>query len=209
MHIEISLGEVLKKSELLFKASEVSLSKLKFQSSPKTRITLALLYLSFSHQKSIHFLIESKNYSSAFALLRPQFEAFVRGVWYQTCATDQEIEGFLEGNEPPKFKRLSKDIDTKIGLNIDAFGDFNKEHWGHLCDLTHGGFQQVFNLSSSEGVIKQNFDLDSVKYMLISSILFGHFNNVIIASVAQDSIIQAELSKTFSSIFPDISIPIF
>ena len=46
------------------------------------------------HHIGIAVLLRSNINGSAFALLRPLFETFVRGAWLRHCATDNEIEKY-------------------------------------------------------------------------------------------------------------------
>src|SRR3546814_11497136 len=55
------------------------------------RIPAQLYDLALEHAASILHLIDTCRYASAFALVRCEFECFVRGAWIHHRATDAEI----------------------------------------------------------------------------------------------------------------------
>ena len=52
----------------------------------------ACLHASIEHGMAIFVLVDENLYGSALALLRLQFEAYVRGMWLAQCAADSEID---------------------------------------------------------------------------------------------------------------------
>lgn len=54
------------------------------------------------HYKAIRLLVENSFVGSAFSLLRPTFETFVRGVWLLHCASDKEVENFAKDKTSDK-----------------------------------------------------------------------------------------------------------
>jgi hypothetical protein len=67
----------------------------------RSRVAAALHQLSIEHFTGIHVLIGTGVNSAAFALYRPQFEAYLRGAGYHRCATDMQVAGLIGGKEPP------------------------------------------------------------------------------------------------------------
>ena len=56
----------------------------------KTRVSLSLLHLSLEHCRGITSLIRYEVFGSALALLRPQVEAYIRDVWFDRCAQEED-----------------------------------------------------------------------------------------------------------------------
>ncbi len=75
---------------------------LDFETTKRLRLSLSLLHLCVEHQTGIHVLVDHGVIGSAFALIRPQFEAYLKGVWFHRCATDEQISAF------PEVKNLRK-----------------------------------------------------------------------------------------------------
>ena len=73
--------------------------------STEKRILLAVSCydIVIEHHIGITVLLKSKINGSAFALVRPLFETFVRGVWLRHCATDKEIEKYINDSLGKRF----------------------------------------------------------------------------------------------------------
>ena len=102
--------------------SNILLDGVDFETSNRSRISVSLLHLSIEHQKGIHVLVGNNVIGSAFALLRPQFEAYVRGLWYNRCSTEKDLEKFISGNEPPRINDLISSIEETQGFTHGALG---------------------------------------------------------------------------------------
>ena len=150
---------MFKYSKNISEEIEDTVTKYTFQDSSKSILIVSLFELARQHHQSILLLIETKNYNSASALLRPLVEACYRANWCHTFATDKEIENLL--NDKLRFKTLNpiaKELDRKY--NVTTFSqDINI-----LNDFTHGGIQQVFRMIN-KNTIKSNYfttDLDNI-----------------------------------------------
>ncbi len=85
--------------------------------------------------------------ATAFALLRLLVEATVRGSWLSHCATDEQVENFVE----PQRKQLDMAsmqiaIDKVRGVTSDGYSlheSLYKKHWGALSEYTHTSARQV------------------------------------------------------------------
>lgn len=111
----------------------------------KDGITMGFLNLALEHHSAILTLVSGNHYCSAAALLRPQFEAFIRGVWIYHCKNDEsEIKKiYTSKNGFIGVKRCVKEIikfDPYKSGELSAFTDsvINTMH-----NLTHGGNLQV------------------------------------------------------------------
>ena len=67
----------------------------KIDATERNRIAGALYDIAEDHGKAIVLLAESSLYTSAFTLLRPLFETYIRAAWVHYCASDDEIGKFI------------------------------------------------------------------------------------------------------------------
>jgi hypothetical protein len=67
------------------------------------------------HHQAAHVLVDNDVRGSAFALYRPQFEAYTRAHWYFACASDAKLEEFVHGGEPPGMRKLADDLQETLG----------------------------------------------------------------------------------------------
>lgn len=110
----------IERSENWMLKSSALVDGLEFLSSDRSRVAASLFHLCVEHQQAVHTLVSASLMGSAFALLRPQFEAYVRGVWYHRCALDCQIGAFLAGAKPPKISPLLADIAELKDFNSDS-----------------------------------------------------------------------------------------
>lgn len=75
---------------------------LSFTRDSHNRVTVPLFHLCIEYHGGIHLLTANEVYGSAPALLRPQLEAYLREAWCTKCATEEQVEAFINGKEPPK-----------------------------------------------------------------------------------------------------------
>jgi hypothetical protein len=136
----------------------------------RKKVVAGFLSLSMQHHHSISLLVENKLYSSAFALLRPLFDAVYRGTWISLAASDDEIENFSIDKDF-EFKntyKLAKDIDKKI--NVTTFHDVYKQNSPLLHGMTHGGIEQIGRQFDKDGdTIQTTFDNEALFALLNSS----------------------------------------
>jgi hypothetical protein len=123
--------------------------------STRNRVSGALFHLALEHHGAIQLLVSYKpypHYGSACALLRPQFEAYVRGVWYHRCANEQDIDKFIKGGEPPLINGLISAVEKLPGYEEGKLSATKKDVWKTMCGLTHGGSSQVASRNTATGI---------------------------------------------------------
>jgi hypothetical protein len=117
-------------------------------------VALATLQQSLDIDDAIAILLEDRMPGPAWALARPLFESYVRGLWLLHFASDEQIEKFLDGKCPP----LSK-LATKIGTAPEtgaAWVNAYSKNLHDLHDLTHGGVQH-FRRRIADGELRPNY----------------------------------------------------
>lgn len=108
------------------------------------RIPAQLYDLALEHAASILHLIDRCRYASAFALVRCEFECFVRGAWIHHRATDDEIEQFVEKDEiKPKMWRLIEALEQHPPFEDKLLSNVKEKAWAPMNGYTHGGIHQV------------------------------------------------------------------
>lgn len=132
-----------------------------FTSTNRLRIGQSYMRLSIEHQLGLLTLMELGIHASAKALLRPQFDAFVRGIWFVEKATDEAISRWSEeedakGIPPIKYRDLIAELAT---IDRYADGSLDRLHAkvvNMLHDFTHGGKRQIGSFNTRDE-IKSNF----------------------------------------------------
>lgn len=108
------------------------------------RIPAQLFDLALEHAAGILRLLAATSYASAFALVRCEFECFVRGAWLHYRATDAEIEGFVEKDEiKPKVWELIDALEQAPPFEDKLLSSVKDNAWKPMNGYTHGGIHQV------------------------------------------------------------------
>lgn len=144
--------------------------------STKIRVSVSgpLLLHSLELYQGIIVLVDNKLFGSALALLRPHFEAHVRGVWFQWCATENQIKLFLRENRMPmSLGKLIKKIEQVDVYSDEELSSLYAKIKNQLHDYTHGGVAQVMaKISGNEIVSNYNPKLIAEVVMFSSTIVY-------------------------------------
>jgi hypothetical protein len=167
----------------------------------RSRVAAALHQLSIEHFTGIHVLIRTDVYSAAFALYRPQFEAYLRGAWYHRCATDRQVADLISGNEPPSPGEQMAALEQSGAFDLGSLLRLKKMTWKNLCDFTHGGSIQVKVRAATVGEIAQNFKPKHVASLLAASATTALLAGVGLAAVADNEGVAIKLRDNFHGIF--------
>lgn len=167
----------------------------------RARVAAALHQLSIEHFTGIQVLIGTGVYSAAFALYRPQFEAYIRGAWYHRCATDEQVKGIIAGEEPPSPKVQMVALENAGAFEPGSLVRFKDMTWRNLCDFTHGGTIQVKVRVSTLGEIAQDFKMEHIAALLNASATTALLASVGLAAVAESEKVAVSLRDAFNAIY--------
>jgi len=124
------------------------------------KVAATLFVVAIDHAQGVKFLLQSKAYPSAFALLRIIFETYIRGMWIERCANKFQLNNFVD-NDKIVTKKNKKLIFGDMALEVEKehqfseyFSEIKNYTWAGLNSLTHSGRIQLHN----------NFDGNSIKH---------------------------------------------
>jgi hypothetical protein len=170
----------------------------------RNRVSGALLHLALEHHGAIQVLVSyepSPLHGSAAALLRPQFEAYVRGVWYHRGAREKDLVNFIKGDEPPKIDDLISNIETLPGFQEGLLKAVKKDSWKTMCGLTHGGITQVAS-RNRPGEIVCDYTDDQVRGILYWASSVTLVVSLEFANLLNNNTMENELLSKYRSLFP-------
>ncbi len=137
---------------------------LAFPDSYRNKVAAGLLHYSLELQTSFFLLVEHNLIGSAYALMRPIYETYVRAVWLHEVATDEDLEQFRKDNayrvKNPKTGRWTNRTLDQIILDIEhidsqlgaAFSRIKTSNWKVMNSLIHGGAEQIFRRISGDSI---------------------------------------------------------
>ena len=194
------LSAALEKSENWMVKCASLIDGVNFTTNNRSRVSISLHHLCIEHHTGIHTLVDQTVFGSAFALFRPQFEAYVRGAWYQLCATEAQVTKFLNGNNPPPINTQIADLESKGGFDGGSLSRMKAQVWNNLNDFTHGGSTQVKARNTREEVV-QSYKPEHVAGLLTASATISLLAAVGIAAVVENDSLAVTLRDAYRSAY--------
>ena len=160
----------LQKANEFRESIDVIMSGVEVAGSARARLFNAYYHLSLEHFCSIVHLLNLGFYAAAAALLRPQYEAVIRGIYFQDFASDKALKKFIDGDSAPKLSILVGQISKELESEKDsAFHRYFGLAGGLMNEFTHGGIPQINRRFSSNSLVNNFSDKD--KYFLAATTL--------------------------------------
>jgi hypothetical protein len=186
-------------SEKLIQWADSKINGLEVSSDDRPRIVASCLDIAIEHQKAIILLIANKLYGSAFAIIRLLFEAYIRGLWLNYCASDKEINKFKKGKLDKEFGQLIKDIEKIDGYNVGILSKAKQAGWKVMNCFTHSGFNQVVrrNINST---IEPNYPVEEIEEAINFTNAIGLLSYLEISFLAKKNELSIEILEKIKEI---------
>ncbi|MCI5136894.1 MAG: hypothetical protein D3922_00425 [Candidatus Electrothrix sp. AR1] len=155
----------IKQSEKLIRFFDSKIKDSKFKADGKKEIVIACLDVALEHQKAIILLIAKKHFGSASALMRVLFEAWIRALWLNHCATKEEIEKFMKDKLKTRFYKLVEDLEGEGIYKQGHILALKEKCWNTMNSFTHTGKYQVKH-RVSESSIGSNFSRENINSLI-------------------------------------------
>lgn len=161
----MSIDTLIKRSEVIIQKIDATLHGAEISSDTRHRLAGACLDVAIEHQKAIVVLINRKFFGSAFALVRAQFETYIRGLWLERCATESEVDAFKRDKIDKSFKTIIADIENCEGYNVGILSSARTKSWDAMNSYTHGGYMQAVR-RISEDYMESNYSDAEIEEVL-------------------------------------------
>ena len=172
-----------------------SISECEMPRSLRVRVAAGCLAIAQDHHHAIVALLHHSLFASTFALLRCEFEAYVRGEWLALCATDAEVAAFSNGYEPPAFGTMLQALETTPAFAEKILTSIKASSWSTMCAYTHTGGLHVQRWGNGR-VIEPSYTTEEVQEALSFAESFGALAVVGIASLASnEQVAESVLAK--------------
>lgn len=161
----------------------------------RVRAAAGCLAIAQDHHHAIVILLDHDRLASAFSLVRVSFEAYVRGEWLALCASDAEVDAFLEGVEPPKFRILLEELERTDAFKEQVLSQMKAQSWVAMCAYTHTGGLHVQRWNTP-GAIEPNYDDVELREVLSFAEIIGSLAVIGVAWLAESAgVAEAVLAK--------------
>lgn len=161
------------------------LNDLSIDATLRNRLAGGCFSVTQDHQCAITLLLDEKMFASAFALLRPLYESYIRGLWLAHCATEEHVERFKQADEPPKIAAMLAAIEGLDAYSAGTLSRFKAESWSAMCSYTHTGSRQVLRWQT-EAAIEPNYPPEEICEVAKASTSYALLSAVGMANLAED-----------------------
>lgn len=149
----VTLAKRIEQSENLIHWLDRLIEGLSIPSNDRAKIATSCLDVALEHYKSIVLTTTVSFHGSAFALVRLEFEAYIRGVWLLYCASDDELERFKEDKLDKSFGDMIADLEALEAFNVGVLSKIKRESWQAMNSFSHTGLFQVVKRSTATKII--------------------------------------------------------
>lgn len=163
----------------------------------RARAAGSCLAIAQEHHHAIVRLMGERLFASCFALLRIEFEAYIRGEWLSRCASDHLVEAFLRGDEPPKIHCLLVELEKVVFCNGRGLSRIKQQTWKALCAYTHTGGLHVQRWNTEDG-IEANYSRNEVLEVLKFAEIIASLAVIGVAHLASDDALADQILAVFS-----------
>jgi hypothetical protein len=175
------------------------LDNIEIKNDQRSFLAGCLYDITVEHFFGIVKLIETKVYSSAFALLRVQFESLVRGCWIQVSASNTQIEKFIYKDKISQtVNELITAIESHPNFSDNILSNLKNHSWTALNSYTHTGMLQLERRIKGN-VIFPNYSDDEIVELLKTAGTFALFGLQEISRMAN----RTELTDTIAVMLKD------
>lgn len=178
--VQVVANEAIALAEVLFQ----NLAQVELPVSPRNELFLAAMMTSLNHFDAVARLAQQGNLISAHALLRPEWEAFVRGLWLKFGATDQEIQD-VSGGQDFEFPKIDALMDVVPNDMKAVLKDHKERNWSRLCDYTHTGMISLRRWSNA-GSFEPQYPVEQTVVELLRAGEYGAHAATCVAALAAD-----------------------
>ena len=118
-------------------------------------LAVASLNLCLDHREATLLLAAHGARSSAFAMMRPVFEACVRGCWLGFVATESQVSAMIANRLSTKLEKMVRAVgEHEPALKaLTSIATTIKEHLDHF---THGSGSQLAHWSNNQAIAPQH-----------------------------------------------------
>lgn len=124
-----------------------------FDSSARGETVYVICGIALEHATSLRLLIASGCPTSAITLMRPQFEALVRGIWVLYASSESKIAKLRAPlsssseqatKDMPSVSEMLKQLSSKVPAGAyQMLAGFKDVTWGAMNSFVHGGIHPL------------------------------------------------------------------
>ena len=124
-----------------------------YDNSTRIKLSHIMCSVAIEHAESAKILLASGNFTSSLGVVRLQFEALVRALWFFYVASDLSVEKFSadlnvetekKAQKMPMLSEMLKKMEGKAPRNaLEPLLEFKEYSWKPLSSFVHGGIHAI------------------------------------------------------------------
>jgi len=124
-----------------------------YDNSERIKLSHIMCSVAIEHAESAQILLATGNFTSSLGIVRLQFEALVRALWFFYVASDLNVEKFSadlnvetekKAQKIPMLSEMLKKMEGKAPKNaLDPLLEFKEYSWKPLSSYVHGGIHAI------------------------------------------------------------------
>jgi len=124
-----------------------------YDNSARIKLSRTMCSIAIEHAESAKILLAAGNFTSSHGLLRLQFEALVRALWFfyaapdltvEMCSADLTTETEKTAQKLPMLSNMLEIMEGKAPQNaLDPLLEFKEYSWKPLNSFVHGGLHAI------------------------------------------------------------------
>lgn len=118
-------------------------------------LAVASLNLCLDHREATLLLAAHGARASSFAMMRPVFEACVRGCWLGFVATESQVSAMIANRLSTKLEKMVRAVGEQEPA-LKALTSIATTFKDHLDHFTHGSGSQLARWSNNEAIAPQH-----------------------------------------------------
>ena len=105
---------------------------------------------------------------------RSQYEALIRGLYFQECASDEKVESFVNGKDPRSLYKMVECIEEAFAIDNNPLSSVYSVLKRKMHDFTHGGFDQISKRFTDQELVSNFSAEETVQIIRLSQMLALH-----------------------------------
>ncbi len=124
-----------------------------YDNSERIKLSHIMCSVAIEHAESAKILLATGNFTSSLGVVRLQFEALVRALWFYYVASDLNVEKFSadlnietekKAQKMPMLSEMLKKMEGKAPKNaLEPLLEFKEYSWKPLSSFVHGGIHAI------------------------------------------------------------------
>ena len=185
-----AFGPAIEASKALSNWIGDRVDNLELRGSDRVRLASACLHIALTHHSSIVALIDGGRYASGFALIRPQIDSYLRGLWLHYIASDEKLAGIPRGDDPPGTRDIMAQLERMGHFDPSTLTQIGVSMWPIVCDYTHtGGRAMTRHLTGNS--VEPHFEVEEIIEALQASNAWALMAAIGLAGFANDGVLAA------------------